>query len=152
MEHLYPLSAHMQPMHARFLSCVCPHIVNVFLVKWNKLRTRAKNAKTLSDKMFIEEIWVYFSCMFYLKLNKLSSTAICKWMCSVISGDVLMNGTFINYPFVTMRVSSCLLLTPEAIFFCKVSTLLLITCSVSKDMSSWMRCCYSSSIAQLQTS
>lgn len=45
---------------------------------------------------------------------KLSSATICRCMYSVISGDITMSSTFINYPFVTMWISLCLFLYPPS--------------------------------------
>lgn len=77
---------------------------------------------------------------------KLSSSAICSCMYSVISRAIATNSTFINYPFVTMWISVSP--HPTAPSFCKASTLLLITSSISSDVSFWIRAYNSSSTAE----
>lgn len=95
MEHLYPLLVHTQHMHARS----CLRIVKC-VFRWDPKLYQIRCFQTV----FGLRVIIYSHNTHYFAI-KLSSTAICRCMCSVISGDVSVNTTFINYPFVTMWIS-----------------------------------------------
>lgn len=132
MEHLYPLLVHTQHMRARSclrtVKCVFRRDPKLYQIR-------------CFQTVFGLRVIIYSPNTHYFAI-KLSSTAICGCMCSVISGDVSVNTTFINYPFVTMWISPPPPPAQQLAHLCKASTLLLITCFISADISFGIRSCY----------